>query len=132
MKKLNLIAVSVIAACLILSGCGGDQNAKITNGVKTAATFAIQHVPSQFQTQLANYLDVAAKGVYSIDGTPTVNEVVTKVMSFIPEETQKQFPFIGPTISTAVSFAYVTYGKPGLTAIGQGLEAAAAPYHSKT
>jgi PBP1b-binding outer membrane lipoprotein LpoB len=117
----------IITTALLLFGCTNTDE-KITNNVKLAATFAIQHVGSEFQTPLANYLDVAAKGVFSIDGNPTVQEVVSKVLAFIPQDVQTKFPFVAPTISTAVSLAYSTYGKTALTDIGNGLEAAAAPY----
>ncbi len=127
-----LIAGSILLACLaVMPGCGNTDQ-QITNAVQTATTEAITHVTPEFQTPLANYLEAAAKGIYSIDGTPTVQELVAKVLAFIPKDFLDKNPYISTTISTAVSLAYQVYGKPGLTAIGKGIEAGAAPYITKT
>jgi hypothetical protein len=124
MKKLQ-IAISVML-CLSLFGCG-NTDTTIKNAVQTAVHQAIHNAPAEFQTPLANYIMVAAKGVYSIDGTPTVNELIAKVLAFIPKNVQEQFPLIITAITATVSLAYMTYGKAGLTAIGQGMEAGATP-----
>ena len=125
MKK--LITIILCGCVLALSSCGNSDQA-ITNAVKTAVSEAIGHVPAEFQTPLANYIMVGAKGVYSIDGTPTVQELIAKVIAFIPKDVQDKYPLITTTITTAVSLAYLTYGKSSLTAIGKGLEAGAASY----
>ncbi len=124
MKKLQIAIVPIL--CLALFGCG-DTNTTIKNAVSTAVHTAIHNVPAEFQKGLSDYIMVAAKGVYSIDGTPTVNELIAKVLAFIPKNVQEQFPLIITAITATVTLAYVTYGKAGLTAIGQGMEAGATP-----
>lgn len=119
--------IAIIILCAAMFGCGNSDET-ITNAVKTAVLEALDHTPKEFQTPLANYIDVGAKGVYSIDGTPTVKELITKVIAFIPKDVQEKYPLITTTITTAVSLAYLTYGKSSLAAIGKGLEAGAAPY----
>ena len=126
MKKLT----AIIAAALLFNGCANSDQ-QITNAVQVAVTQTITHVPAEFQTSLANYIFAGAKGVYSIDGTPTVQELVTKVLAFIPQDVRDKNPFITTTITSAVTLAYTLYGKPGLTAIGKGLEAGALPYITK-
>lgn len=132
-NKLIAIAVATSLMCsatMYLTSCGNSDQA-IQSAVKTAVSEAISHTPPEFQKPLANYIEVGAKGVYSIDGTPTVNELTTKVIAFIPKDVQDKYPLITTTITTAVSFAYITYGKSGLTSIGKGLEAGAAPWIEK-
>lgn len=125
------ILIPILALSIALAGCTNSDE-QITKYVSVATKEAITHVPAEFQTPLANYIEAAAKGVYSIDGTPTVQEVITKVLAFIPKDVQDKYPLITTTITTAVSMAYQTYGKTGLTAIGKGLEAGAADYITKT
>lgn len=120
--------IVLLAGCVLALTSCGNSDQTITNAVKIAVSEAISHVPQEFQKPLANYIEVGAKGVYSIDGTPTVQDLTTKVIAFIPKDVQDKYPLITTTITTAVSLAYVTYGKSGLTAIGKGLEAGAAPY----
>jgi PBP1b-binding outer membrane lipoprotein LpoB len=126
----NLIA-PIIAVALFLNGCANSDQ-QITNAVQIAVTETITHVPVEFHTPLANYLDAAAKAVYSIDGTPTVQELITKVLAFIPKDVQDKYPLITATITTTISLVYQTYGKSALTAIGKGLEAGAFPFITKT
>lgn len=126
MKKISLWSINIIIL-LALSSCINSDQA-ITTAVETAVHEAIAHVPAEFQAPLANYIDAAAKGVYSIDGTPTVQELIAKVLAFIPQDVQEKYPLITTTITTSVSLAYLTYGKSALTAIGKGLEAGASPW----
>jgi hypothetical protein len=125
MKKLQIALAAILCASLITS-CG-DSNTAIKNAVQTAVHQAIHNAPAEFQKGLSDYIMVAAKGVYSIDGTPTVNELIAKVLAFIPANVQHQFPLIITAITATVTLAYITYGKAGLTAIGQGMEAGATP-----
>lgn len=127
----QLISIITAGAVLGLGSCTSSDQV-ITTAVETAVHEAISHVPPEFQTPLANWIDAAAKGVYSIDGTPTVQELITKVLAFIPKDIQDKFPLITTTITTAVSLAYLTYGKSALTAIGKGLEAGALQWITKT
>lgn len=125
MKKLQT-AIATILCVSLLASCG-NTNDVIKNAVKTAVHEAIHNTPAEFQQPLADYIMVGAKGVYSIDGTPTVQELIAKVLAFIPKEVQDKLPLIITAITTTVTLMYVTYGKSGLTAIGQGMEAGAAP-----
>lgn len=125
MKKLQILLATIL--CCTLFSCSNSDQA-ITDAVSTSVHAAVSNVPAEFQTPLANYIEVGAKGVYSIDGTPTVDELVTKVLAFIPQDVKDKYPLITTTITTAVSLAYLTYGKSGLTAIGKGLEAGVAQW----
>lgn len=122
--------LAIILCCALALGSCSNSDQTITNAVQTAVSQAISHTPKEFQAQLANYIEVGAKGVYSINGTPTVQELTNKVIAFIPKDVQDKYPMITTTITTAVTLAYATYGKSGLTAIGKGMEAGAAPYIS--
>ena len=128
-KLFSIIAATALftVPLMITTSCSNSDQA-ITNAVQASVSQAISHVPKEFQEPLANYIEVGAKGVYSIDGTPTVEELTDKVIAFIPKDVRDLHPLITTTITTAVSLAYITYGKSSLTAIGKGLEAAAAPY----
>jgi len=128
--KTKLLLATIIAAALILNGCGNSDQ-QVTHAVQTATEQAILHVPAEFQPLLADYLFAAAKGVYSIDGTPTVNQLIAKVLAFIPKDVQDKYPLITTTVTTTITLVYLTYGKSALTAIGKGLEAGALPYISK-
>jgi hypothetical protein len=128
----NKIATSVLAfvltvavftaPCVIMTSCS-NSDAVITNAVKVAVEQTIQHVPAELQTPLADYLAVGAKAVYSIDGTPTVQELIATVLKWIPKDVQDKYPLITATITTTISLMYQTYGKSALTAIGKGIEA---------
>src|SRR5882724_12135906 len=99
-KTMKIIAISTILmtiCVLALSSCSNSDQT-ITNAVQVAVSEAIKHVPAEFQTPLANYIEVGAKGVYSIDGTPTVQELTNKVIAFIPKDVQDKYPVITTTI----------------------------------
>jgi len=127
MKKLIAIKTPIVALllnALFLFGCANSDQ-QITTAVTVAVTQAIDHVPTEFQVPLANYMFSAAQGIYSINGTPTINELLASVLSFIPKDFLDKNPYITTTITAAVTTAYVIYGKPGLVAIGKGFEAGA-------
>jgi hypothetical protein len=126
-----ICAVFLLATPIAFTGCG-NADQQITNAVKTATEQTISHVPQELQTRLADYLAVGAKAVYSIDGTPTVQELITKVLAFIPKDVQDKYPLITATITTTISLMYQTYGKSALTSIGKGIEAGVAPYITRT
>jgi hypothetical protein len=79
---------------------------------------------------VANYYDVAAAGLRSVNGTPTVQALINEVMSFIPQSVQQQYPAIPLALSGTISFVYQTYGQQGINCAATGLEAAGAPYIS--
>ena len=126
-----MLAFSIFAAPFVIVTSCTQSDSSITNAVKTATEQAILHVPAEFQPVLADYLFAAAKGVYSIDGTPTVNELIAKVLAFIPKDVRDKYPLITTTVTTTITLVYLTYGKTALTAIGKGLEAGAINYITK-
>lgn len=121
-----ILAVAVFLSPLALMNSCANSDQAIVNAVKTATEQAILHVPKELQTPLADWLSAAAKGIYSIDGTPTVNELTAKILAFIPQDVRDKYPWITTSITTTATFAYLTYGKSGLTSIGKGFEAGSA------
>lgn len=135
MKKLVtrhslLITCLVLAtAMLTLSGCALNCP-KITADTQTAGTFALARVPASVRPTVANYYDVAAAGLRSINGTPTVQALINQVLSFIPQNVLTQYPQIPIALNGVITFAYQTYGQQGLNCAATGIENSAAPYIS--
>jgi hypothetical protein len=125
MKKIlaSLLACVMFVSPLALTTSCSNSDAVITGAVKTAVEQTIQHVPAELRTPLADYLAVGAKAVYSINGDPTVQELIATVLKWIPQDVQDKYPLITATITTTISLMYQTYGKSALTAIGMGIEA---------
>ena len=123
-KLISIIAATALftVPLMITTSCSNSDQA-ITNVVKIGIEQTIQHVPAELQTPLADYLAVGAKAIYSIDGTPTVQELITTVLKWIPKDVQDKYPMITTTITSTITLAYLTYGKSGLVAIGKGIEA---------
>ncbi len=132
-REIRLSFIAAITASAVMWSCSTTTgtNDQITNAVKVATEQAILHVPKEFQTPLADYIEVGAKGVYSINGEPTVQELTAKVIAFIPKDVQDKYPLIVTAITGTVASMYAVFGKSALTAIGKGLEAGAAPYITK-
>src|SRR6266436_2004797 len=121
---------TLIALIAIFSlGCA-INNQKITQDAQVAGTFALQRVPLSVRPTVANYYDVAAAGLRSVNGTPTVQALINQVLSFIPQSVLQQYPQIPLAFTGVVTFAYQTYGQAGLNAVATGMEQAAAPYIS--
>ena len=118
-----ILSVAIFTAPLALVTSCSSSDQSITNVVKIAIEQTISHVPEELRTPLADYLAVGAKAIYSIDGTPTVQELIATVLKWIPQDVRDKYPLITATITTTISLIYQTYGKSALVAIGKGIEA---------
>jgi hypothetical protein len=120
MKK---IIAAKIMCVVLLAGCGvGTTTSSIRTNTAAATKEALGIVPQGEQKMVANYLDVAAQGAYSLVGNLTGDQAAQKVLAFIPDSVKTKYPAIPLVLTPIVVFAYNTYGSAGMKDFGLGIE----------
>lgn len=117
MKKLNFIALTVIAVCLVIPGCekGAVNDQLIINGVSVATSTGLSVIKDANQKHMiANLLQGYAPGLRTITSNPTPAQLAALIDQYTPSDIKANYPqavaFATPLVINAVNTAIAHYG----------------------
>jgi len=120
---------SLITIIALLAACAVWQSTGTSTAIAAAVSTGLRFVPESKRTTVANYIDVYAVALRTIEGTPTDEQLIGLVNQFVPESVRHDYPeLVALATPLIVNTYHITPKYQTLLDIAVGFEAGAAPF----